>query len=115
MLEILEKFSEAASIHSIATDYLKLDCVTAIILACLSRSQPLAFWKAFFPVFNNVFNRHGGTLMVRENDRFLKQVAFYLLRLAVFRNESIHKRAVLGLQILIRVCTQHILLFTHGI
>lgn len=102
VLEIVEKFSEAASVHSIATDYLKLDCVTAIIMACLSRNQPLSFWKSFFPVFNNLFNRHGGTLMVRENDRFLKQVAFYLLRLGVFRNESIRKRAVLGLQILIR-------------
>ncbi|KAH7428651.1 hypothetical protein KP509_09G010400 [Ceratopteris richardii] len=102
VLEIVEKFSEAASIHSIATDYLKLDCITAIVMACLSRNQPVAFWKAFLPVFNNLFNRHGGTLMVRENDRFLKQVAFYLLRLAVFRNESIRRRAVIGLQILIR-------------
>eukprot|EP00250_Pteridium_aquilinum_P019527 c24469_g1_i1 orf=329-5872(-) len=102
VLEIVEKFSEAASIHSIATDYLKLDCITAIIMACLSRNQPVAFWKAFLPVFNNLFNRHGGTLMVRENDRFLKQVAFYLLRLGVFRNESIRRRAVIGLQILIR-------------
>lgn len=42
--------------------------------------------------------------MARENDRFLKQVAFHLLRLAVFRNVSIRKRAVIGLQILVRVC-----------
>lgn len=41
--------------------------------------------------------------MARENDRFLKQVAFHLLRLAVFRNDSIRKRAVIGLQILVRV------------
>ena len=41
--------------------------------------------------------------MSRENDRFLKQVVFHLLRLAVFRNESIRKRAVVGLQILVRV------------
>lgn len=41
--------------------------------------------------------------MARENDRFLKQIAFHLLRLAVFRNDNIRKRAVIGLQILIRV------------
>lgn len=46
--------------------------------------------------------------MARENDRFLKQVAFHLLRLAVFRNDSIRKRAVIGLQILVRVCLFHI-------
>lgn len=102
VLEILEKFSEAASNHSIATDYLKLDCVTAVVMGFLSRNQPLVFWKAFLPVFNDLFDRHGGTLMIRENDRFLKQVAFHLLRLAVFRNDSIRKRAVVGLQILIR-------------
>ena len=72
-------------------------------MAFLSHSQPLVFWKAFFPVFNSIFNLHGATLMARENDRFLKQVAFHLLRLAVFRNDSIRKRAVVGLQILVRV------------
>ncbi|CDP14656.1 unnamed protein product [Coffea canephora] len=67
-----------------------------------SRNQPLAFWKALFPMFNSVFELHGATLMARENDRFLKQVAFHLLRLVVFRNDSIRKRAVTGLQILVR-------------
>ena len=98
-----EKFSVAAASHSIATDYGKLDCITSIVMSLFSRNQPLAFWKALFPVFNNIFNLHGATLMVRENDRFLKQVAFHLLRLAVFRNDSIRRRAVIGLQILIRV------------
>ncbi|KAH9295019.1 hypothetical protein KI387_038607 [Taxus chinensis] len=102
ILEITEKFSAAASAHSIATDYGKLDCITALFMAFLSRSQPLVFWKAFFPVFNSLFNLHGATLMARENDRFLKQVAFHLLRLAVFRNDSIRRRAVVGLQILVR-------------
>lgn len=102
ILEITEKFSGAAADHKIATDYGKLDCVTAIFMAFLSRSQPLIFWKAFLPVFNSVFNLHGATLMARENDRFLKQVAFHLLRLAVFRNDSIRRRAVVGLQILVR-------------
>lgn len=102
ILEITEKFSRAAADHSIGTDYGKLDCITAIFMAFLSRSQPLVFWKAFFPVFNSLFNLHGATLMARENDRFLKQVAFHLLRLAVFRNDSIRKRAVVGLQILVR-------------
>ena len=102
ILEITEKFSGAAADHKIATDYGKLDCVTAIFMAFLSRSQPLVFWKAFLPVFNSVFNLHGATLMARENDRFLKQVAFHLLRLAVFRNDSIRRRAVVGLQILVR-------------
>lgn len=41
--------------------------------------------------------------MARENDRFLKQIAFHLLRLAVFRNDNVRRRAVIGLQILIRV------------
>lgn len=68
-----------------------------------SRNQPLSFWKALFPVFNNVFELHGATLMARENDRFLKQIAFQILRLAVFRNDNIRKRAVIGLQLLIRV------------
>ncbi|XP_077235939.1 guanyl-nucleotide exchange factors;GTPase binding;GTP binding protein [Tasmannia lanceolata] len=102
VLEITEKFSIAAASHSIATDYGKLDCITSIFMSFFSRSQPLAFWKALFPVLNNVFYLHGATLMARENDRFLKQVAFHLLRLAVFRNDSIRKRAVIGLQILIR-------------
>ena len=61
--------------------------------------------------------------MARDNDRFLKQVAFHLLRLAVFRNESIRRRAVLGLQILIRVSSLSIKdtaspclnLISHGI
>ena len=48
ILEITEKFSGAAADHKIATDYGKLDCVTAIFMAFLSRSQPLIFWKEFF-------------------------------------------------------------------
>ncbi|XP_015882046.2 guanine nucleotide exchange factor SPIKE 1 [Ziziphus jujuba] len=102
VLEITEKFSTMAASKSIATDYGKLDCVTAIFTSFFSRNQPLTFWKALFPVFNSVFNLHGVTLMARENDRFLKQVTFHLLRLAVFRNDSIRKRAVIGLQILVR-------------
>lgn len=102
VLEITEKFSVMAASHSIATDYGKLDCLTATFTSFFSRNQPLSFWKALFPVFNNVFDLHGATLMARENDRFLKQVAFHLLRLAVFRNESVKKRAVIGLQILVR-------------
>ena len=103
VLGITEKFSVAAGTRSITTDYAKLDCVTSILMGLLSRSQPLAFWKAFLPVVYNIFNLHGATLMARENDRFLKQIAFHLLRLAVFRNDSIRKRAVVGLQILVRV------------
>eukprot|EP00252_Welwitschia_mirabilis_P019876 TRINITY_DN4713_c0_g1_i2.p1 TRINITY_DN4713_c0_g1~~TRINITY_DN4713_c0_g1_i2.p1 ORF type:complete len:1063 (+),score=164.22 TRINITY_DN4713_c0_g1_i2:371-3559(+) len=102
VLEITEKFSRAAAAHNIATDYGKLDCISSIFMAFLSRSQPLVFWKAFLTVFKTLFDLHGATLMARENDRFVKQVAFHLLRLAVFRNDSIRKRAVLGLQILIR-------------
>ncbi|KAB5533801.1 hypothetical protein DKX38_016887 [Salix brachista] len=102
VLEITEKFSVMAASHSIATDYGKLDCLTATFTSFFSRNQPLSFWKALFPVFNSVFDLHGATLMARENDRFLKQVAFHLLRLAVFRNESVKKRAVIGLQILVR-------------
>ncbi|XP_042385230.1 guanine nucleotide exchange factor SPIKE 1-like [Zingiber officinale] len=102
VLEITNKFSVAAASQSIATDYGKLDCITSMMIGLFSRSQPLAFWKAFFSVFNYIFSVHGATLMARENDRFMKQVAFHLLRLAVFRNDSIRKRAVLGLQILIR-------------
>lgn len=107
VLEMTDKFSSAAASHSIATDYGKLDCITSIVMGLFSRSQPLAFWKALFPVFNNVFNLHGATLMARENDRFLKQVAFHLLRLAVFRNDSIRRRAVVGLQILVRNSFYH--------
>lgn len=102
ILEITEKFSVAAASHNIATDYGKLDCITSILIGLFSRNQPLAFWKALCPVFNNIFTLHGATLMARENDRFLKQVAFHLLRLSVFRNDSIRRRAVIGLQILIR-------------
>nr|XP_027118067.1 guanine nucleotide exchange factor SPIKE 1 isoform X2 [Coffea arabica] len=102
VLEIAEKFSRTAASHSIATDYAKLDCLTSIFMNVFSRNQPLEFWKALFPVFNSVFELHGATLMARENDRFLKQVAFHLLRLAVFRNDNIRKRAVIGLQILVR-------------
>lgn len=103
VLEITEKFSIMAASHSIATDYGKLDCVTAIFMSFFSQNQPLAFLKALLPVFNSVYNLHGATLMARENDRFLKQVTFHLLRLAVFRNDNIRKRAVIGLQILVRV------------
>ncbi|KAH1210267.1 Guanine nucleotide exchange factor SPIKE 1 [Glycine max] len=102
VLEVTEKFSMMAASHSIATDYGKLDCITAVFMSFLSRNQPLTFWKAFFPVFNSVFDLHGATLMARENDRFLKQVTFHLLRLAVFQNENIRQRAVVGLQILVR-------------
>ncbi|XP_050203350.1 guanine nucleotide exchange factor SPIKE 1 [Mercurialis annua] len=102
VLEITEKFSVMAASQSIATDYGKLDCITAIFMSLFSRNQALAFWKVLLPVFYNVFNLHGATLMARENDRFLKQAAFHLLRLAVFRNESIRRRAVVGLQILVR-------------
>ncbi|URE46978.1 Dedicator of cytokinesis [Musa troglodytarum] len=102
VLKIIDKFSVAAASQSIATDYGKLDCITSILMGLFSRYQPLAFWKAFFPVFNHIFSVHGATLMARDNDRFLKQVAFHLLRLAVFRNDSIRRRAVLGLQILVR-------------
>ncbi|CAH1442319.1 unnamed protein product [Lactuca virosa] len=107
ILEITEKFSKAAASHSIATDYGKLDCMTSIFTSIFSRSQPLAFWKSLFPVFNNVFQLHGETLMARENNRFLKQIAFHLLRLAVFCNENIRKRAVIGLQILVRSSFSH--------
>ncbi|XP_047310694.1 guanine nucleotide exchange factor SPIKE 1 [Impatiens glandulifera] len=102
VLEITEKFSTAAASRGIATDYGKLDCITSIFTSFFSRSQPLAFWKALFPVFYSVFDLHGGTLLARENDRFLKQIAFHLLRLAVFRNDNIRKRAVIGLQILVK-------------
>lgn len=107
VLEITEKFSEAAASHNIATDYGKLDCITSICMSFFSRSQPLAFWRTLIPVFDSIFNLHGATLMARENDRFLKQVAFHLLRLAVFRNDSIRKRAVIGLQILVRSSFYH--------
>ncbi|GAV57338.1 Ded_cyto domain-containing protein/DOCK_C2 domain-containing protein [Cephalotus follicularis] len=102
VLEITEKFSMMAASHGIATDYGKLDCITSIIMSFFSRNQALTFWKCFIPVFSRVFDLHGATLMARENDRFLKQVAFHLLRLAVFRNDSIRRRAVVGLQILVR-------------
>ncbi|XP_050368047.1 guanine nucleotide exchange factor SPIKE 1 isoform X2 [Argentina anserina] len=102
VLEITEKFTVMAASHSIATDYGKFDCVTAIFMSFFSRNQSLTFWKSLLPVFNSVFNLHGATLMSRENDRFLKQVTFHLLRLAVFRNDNIRKRAVNGLQILMR-------------
>ncbi|KAL7144248.1 hypothetical protein ABFS83_08G246800 [Erythranthe nasuta] len=102
VLEIIEKFSGAVASHTIATDYGKLDCITSIFMIVFSHNQPLAFWKALFPVFNSVFELHGATLMARENDRFLKQIAFHLLRLAVFRNVNVRKRAVIGLQILVR-------------
>ncbi|CAH9114188.1 unnamed protein product [Cuscuta europaea] len=102
VLEVTHKFSRSAASHSIATDYGKLECITSVFMSIFSRNQPLSFWKALFPVFNSVFELHAATLMARENDRFLKQIAFHLLRLAVFRNESIRKRAVIGLQILIR-------------
>jgi len=103
ILEIVEKFMDAAAVHVVVTDYVKLDCITTIFIGFLSRSQPLPFWKAFLPVFNSLFKSHGSILMTKENDRFLKQVVFHLLRLAVFRNESIRKMAVVGLQILVRV------------
>ena len=103
VLEITEKFSTTAASHSIATDYGKLDCITSIFTSFFSRSQPLAFWEALFAALNSVFSLHGATLLARENDRFLKQIAFHLLRLAVFRNDNIRKRAVIGLQILVRV------------
>ncbi|KAM5586830.1 guanine nucleotide exchange factor SPIKE 1 [Rosa sericea] len=102
VLEITEKFTVMAASHSIATDYGKFDCVTAIFMSFFSRNQSLTFWKSLLPVFNSVFNLHGATLMSRENDRFLKQVTFHLLRLAVFRNDNIRRRAVTGLQILMR-------------
>ncbi|CAB4276985.1 unnamed protein product [Prunus armeniaca] len=102
VLEITEKFSTMAASHSIATDYGKFDCVTAIFMSFFSRNQPLSFWRSLLPVFNSVFNLHGANLMARENDRFLKQVTFHLLRLAVFRNDNIRKKAVMGLQMLIR-------------
>lgn len=102
VLEITEKFSTTAAAHGIATDYGKLDCITSIFTSFFSRNQPLTFWKALFPVFYNIFRSHGSTLMSRENDRFLKQITFHLLRLAVYRNDNIRKRAVIGLQILVR-------------
>ncbi|KAL5730695.1 MAP kinase Spk1 [Ranunculus cassubicifolius] len=102
VLEITEKFSLAAASHSITTDYGKFDCIASVFVSLFSRSQPLVFWKALVPVFNTVFSRHGATLMARENDRFLKQIAFHLLRLGVFRNDNIRKWAVVGLQILAR-------------
>lgn len=105
VLEITENFSVMAASQNIATDYGKLDCITAIIMSFFSKNQPLTFLKAFVPVFHNIFDLHGATLMTRENDRFLKQVAFHLLRLAVFRNDNIRKRAVIGLLILVRVCS----------
>ncbi|XP_024370509.1 guanine nucleotide exchange factor SPIKE 1 [Physcomitrium patens] len=107
LLEVVEKFMEATTSEVVATDYIRLDCITSIITGFLGRSQPLPFWKAFFPVLNNLFSQHGAVLMSRDNDRFLKQVAFHLLRLGVFRNESIRKRAVVGLQILVRTAFQY--------
>ncbi|KAL6549109.1 MAP kinase Spk1 [Orobanche hederae] len=104
VLEIIDKFSGGVASHTIATDYGKLDCITSIFMIVFSHSQPLDFWKTLLPVFNSIFELHGATLMARENDRFLKQIAFHLLRLAVFRNENIRKRAVIGLQILVRSC-----------
>ncbi|XP_019059153.1 PREDICTED: guanine nucleotide exchange factor SPIKE 1 isoform X2 [Tarenaya hassleriana] len=102
VLEITEKFSSLAASHNVATDYGKLDCITTIVISFFSHNQSLAFWKAFFPVFNRIFDLHGAILMARENDRFLKQIAFHLLRLAVYRNDNIRKRAVTGLQILLK-------------
>lgn len=107
VLEIVEKFSATAATHNIATDYGKLDCITSIFTNLFSRSQPLVFWRALLPVFNNMFILHGSTLLARENDRFLKQTAFHLLRLAIYRNDNIRKRAVVGLQILVRSSFSH--------
>ncbi|XP_073283618.1 guanine nucleotide exchange factor SPIKE 1 isoform X1 [Primulina huaijiensis] len=102
VLETIKKFSGTVESRSIATDYGKLDCITSIFMIVFSHNQPLAFWKVLFPVFNSVFELHGAVLMARENDRFLKQIAFHLLRLSVFRNENIRKRAVIGLLVLVR-------------
>lgn len=114
-MEILDKFSGTVASHTIATDYGKLDCITSIFMSVFSRNQPLVFWKALFPVINSIFELHGATLMARENDRFIKQVAFHLLRLAVFRNENIRKRAVIGLQILVRVSSMSFCdMFSYG-
>lgn len=107
VLEVAQKFTDATSSQSVSTDFDKLDCVTALFTGFMSRNQPLVFWKAFIPVFHNLLSRHGAILMGRENDRFLKQLAFHLLRLAVFRNESIRRRAVVGLQILVRVSVEN--------
>ncbi|GAB2285061.1 MAP kinase Spk1 [Dionaea muscipula] len=102
VLEITEVFATSAAAHGIATDYGKLDCITAVFMSFFSRNQSLTFWKALFPVFYNIFSLHGAILMARENDKFLKQIAFHLLRLAVFKNDNIRRRAVIGLQILVR-------------
>ncbi|XP_021714827.1 guanine nucleotide exchange factor SPIKE 1-like isoform X2 [Chenopodium quinoa] len=113
VLEIIEKFSKTAATHGIATDYGKLDCITSIFTSFFSRNQPLEFWKALLLVFNSILSSHGSTLMSRENDRFLKQIAFHLLRLAVYRNENIRKRAVVGLQILVRSSFCHFMQTTR--
>ncbi|KNA12632.1 hypothetical protein SOVF_124320 [Spinacia oleracea] len=113
VLEIIEKFSKTAAAHGIATDYGKLDCITSIFTSFFSRNQPLDFWKALLLVFNSILSSHGSTLMSRENDRFLKQIAFHLLRLAVYRNENIRKRAVVGLQILVRSSFCHFMQTTR--
>ena len=97
------QFVDAASVQAVATDYTRLDCITSIFIGILGCSQPLPLWKAFLSVFSKVCSRHGAILMSRENETFLKQVAFHLLWLGVFRNEYIRKRAVIGLQILIQV------------
>ncbi|KAL6509840.1 MAP kinase Spk1 [Orobanche gracilis] len=110
VLEIIDKFSGGVASHTIATDYGKLDCITSIFMIVFSHSQPLDFWKVLLPVFNSIFEIHGATLMARENDRFLKQIAFHLLRLAVFRNENVRKRAVVGLQILVRIARLRVVL-----
>lgn len=107
VLEISDKFSMAAAAHNIATDYGKLDCITTLFMSFFSQNQSLAFWEALLPVFFRVFELHGATLMARENDRFLKQAAFHLLRLAIFRNDNIRKRAVIGLKILVRSSFYH--------
>ncbi|KAI4341561.1 hypothetical protein MLD38_026273 [Melastoma candidum] len=47
VLEVTEKFSAMASTHGIATDYGKLDCITAIFMNFFSRNQPLVFWRVY--------------------------------------------------------------------
>ena len=100
---ILLQFVDAALVQAVATDYTRFNCITSIFIGFLGRSQPLPLWKAFLSVFSKVCSRNRAILMSRENETFLKQVAFHLLRLGVFQNQSIQKRVVVGLQILIRV------------
>jgi hypothetical protein len=85
VLRVLHLFSDYCTFEAEASPPPPEALLFPALNAFLAKSQSLAVWTVFVPLFRTFLERHGHTFLKPENSRFVKETAFYLLKLMVSR------------------------------